>query len=67
MFSIKFSNQVEHDLVKIKRYHRNIIFEVIEKQLTYEPINQTKKRKELSNLIPPFETIPPVWEIRVEE
>ena len=33
-------------------------------QLTYAPTVATKQRKLLHNLAPPFEAIPPIWQLR---
>lgn len=35
--------------------------------LTHEPAVETRNRKQLVNLVPPFEAIPPVWELRIRE
>jgi hypothetical protein len=37
----------------------------IEKQLTHEPAGETGKRKMLSGLVPPWEQVRPVWQLRV--
>ena len=37
----------------------------IERQLNYTPDSPTKNRKLLRRLIPPWEAMPPVWELRV--
>ena len=65
MYEIEFSESVEKDLRKIRAYNRKIILDMIERQLTHRPNIETKNRKILINLIPPFESIPPVWELRV--
>jgi mRNA-degrading endonuclease RelE of RelBE toxin-antitoxin system len=56
---------VERDLKRIKSYHRIIILERIQKQLSHQPNIETKNRKILKNLVPPFESAPPVWELRI--
>ncbi len=60
MYDIEYSIDVEKDLKKIKKYHRNLIYKAVNEQLRYEPTKQTKHRKMLFNLIPPWEAIPPV-------
>jgi len=35
--------------------------------LTHEPTVKTRNRKQLVNLIPPFDAIRPVWELRIRE
>ena len=35
--------------------------------LTREPGVETRNRKQLVSLVPPFEAVPPVWELRIRE
>jgi mRNA-degrading endonuclease RelE of RelBE toxin-antitoxin system len=65
MYEIEFSESVEKDLRKIRVYNRKIIMDALEQQLAHRPNLETKNRKILVNLIPPFESIPPVWELRI--
>ena len=67
MYEIEFSEGVEKDLKKIRVYDRNIILGAVEKQLAHTPNVETKKRKMLVCLVPPFESAPPLWELRVGE
>ena len=67
MYSIRFAEGVEEDLGKIRVYYRNQILAAIKKQLTYTPDSPTRNRKLLPNLIPTWEAIPPIWELRIGE
>ncbi|MBI2181152.1 MAG: type II toxin-antitoxin system RelE/ParE family toxin [Deltaproteobacteria bacterium] len=67
MFEIRFAESVEEDLRKIQVYYRNRILDSIEEQLTYEPETATRNRKLLENLSPPWQTVAPIWELRVGE
>jgi mRNA-degrading endonuclease RelE of RelBE toxin-antitoxin system len=67
MFEIRFAEGVEEDLRKIRIYYRNQILDAIEGQLVYEPETKTRNRKLLENLIPPWQTVAPIWELRVGE
>ena len=67
MFEIRFAEGVEEDLRKIRIYYRNQILDAIEEQLTHEPGIRTRKRKLLENLIPPWQAVAPIWELRVGE
>ena len=64
MYEIEFSVDVENELQRIKKFQRNRILEEIEGQLKYEPKASTRNRKILVNFIPPWHTVPPVWELR---
>jgi mRNA-degrading endonuclease RelE of RelBE toxin-antitoxin system len=65
VFAIRFAEGVEEDLRKTRIYYRNGILDGIEEQLAHEPVFRTKNRKLLENLIPPLQTVTPVWELRV--
>jgi mRNA-degrading endonuclease RelE of RelBE toxin-antitoxin system len=67
VFEIRFAESVEDDLRKIKVYHRNRILDSTEEQLNHEPETATRNRKLLENLTPPWQTVAPVWELRVGE
>jgi mRNA-degrading endonuclease RelE of RelBE toxin-antitoxin system len=63
--AIRLSADVEQDLRAIKGQQRGRILDAMEEQLSHQPTVPTKNRKVLVNLVPPFETVPPVWELRV--
>ncbi len=48
-------------------YDHRIVLSAIEEQLSHQPGVRTRRRKELLNLTPSFEHVPPVWELRVGE
>ena len=65
MHEIRFSKDVPEDLAGIRPHDRNPILDVIEEQLAHTPDTETRNRKVLMNFVPPFEAVPPVWELRV--
>jgi mRNA-degrading endonuclease RelE of RelBE toxin-antitoxin system len=65
MFRIQLSEGVEDDLKRISRHHRNRILDAIEEQLAHEPTVSTRNRKLLVNLVPPWEAVSVVWELRI--
>jgi mRNA-degrading endonuclease RelE of RelBE toxin-antitoxin system len=67
VFEIRFAEGVEEDLRNIRIYYRNQILDAIEKQLAHEPGTRTRNRKLLENLIPPWQMVAPIWELRVGE
>lgn len=67
MYRIRFARDVEKDLKKLPAYHRARLLETIETQLLDVPTTPTRNRKFLVNLIPPWTTEPPIWELRVGE
>lgn len=52
---------------RIPIYYRNPIVDSIEEQLVHEPATATRNRKLLENLTPPWQTVEPIWELRVGE
>jgi mRNA-degrading endonuclease RelE of RelBE toxin-antitoxin system len=67
VFEIRFAEGVEDDLKNIRIYYRNRILDAIEEQLAREPETRTRNRKLLENLIPPWQTMAAIWELRVGE
>jgi mRNA-degrading endonuclease RelE of RelBE toxin-antitoxin system len=65
MYELEFSRSVEKDMTGIRAFECKRILEAIEKQLSHEPTAETRNRKMLVNLVPPFEAVPPVWQLRV--
>jgi len=67
MYEIEYAEGVVDDLVDLRVYQRKQILEHIEVQLTHQPTQQTRNKKILVGLIPPWEYVEPVWELRVGE
>ena len=67
LFALEFSESVKEDLEDLRAYDCRIILEAMETQLTHAPHVETKKRKLLHNLVPPFEAVPPIWQLRVAD
>ena len=55
------------DLKKIPVHVQVRVLDEIERQLSFEPAVQTRNRKMLMSLVPPWDAEPPVWELRVGE
>ena len=66
-YTIDYAEGVSEDLANLRAYERKNILDAIDKQLLHEPTRQTKNRKILVGLIPPWEHVPPVWELRIGE
>lgn len=67
MYTIRFALDVIRDLRGLSAYRRNILLEAIESQLAHAPTVPTRHRKMLVNLVPPWDAVPPIWELRVGE
>lgn len=67
MFEIRASTDVERDLRAIKAHDRMRILDTLVEQLSHEPNVETKNRKILVYLTPPFDAVPPIWELRIDD
>lgn len=67
MYTIEYAEGVIDDLAAIRLHVRNQVLDKIEEQLKHEPERQTRNRKVLVGLIPPWEHVQPVWELRIGE
>jgi mRNA-degrading endonuclease RelE of RelBE toxin-antitoxin system len=65
VYRLRFAKSLVGDLKRLRAYDRKGIVEAIEKQLLEEPTRPTRNCKLLVNLIPPWTTELPVWELRV--
>jgi mRNA-degrading endonuclease RelE of RelBE toxin-antitoxin system len=65
MYTIEYTESVVDDLEDVRVYERTHILDSIEAQLTHHPTQQTRNRKILVGLTPPWEYVEPVWELRV--
>jgi mRNA-degrading endonuclease RelE of RelBE toxin-antitoxin system len=65
MYSIEYAEGVVDDLAILRARDRKQVLDQLEKQLKYEPTKKTKNRKPLPGLVPPWEHVVPVWELRV--
>ncbi|MFM7571796.1 MAG: type II toxin-antitoxin system RelE family toxin [Snowella sp.] len=67
IYAIEVTDLAIEELSNIRAFERRPILEAIRQQLTYEPTVITRNRKLLESLIPNFESVPPIWELRVGE
>lgn len=65
MYRIEYAEGVTDDLANLRAYDRKHILDRLEKQLKDEPTKKTRNRKPLPGLIPPWEYLEPVWELRI--
>ena len=67
MFTIRYAESVADDMTAIRAFERRQLLDQIERQLSHEPTRETRNRKVLRGLMPPWEHVTPVWELRVKE
>ena len=64
-FTVVFAESVKEDWKGLRAYDRRLLLDMIERQLPLTPNVATAQRKLLHNLVPPFEAVPPIWQLRV--
>ena len=67
MYEIRYSPSVAADLADLKVFFRQQVLDAVDKQLAHVPTRETRRRKILHGLVPPFEADPPVWPLRLGE
>jgi mRNA-degrading endonuclease RelE of RelBE toxin-antitoxin system len=67
MFELRFAQGALDDLEAVPRFQRGTLLDMIERQLSTTPMSPSRNRKKLSGLIPPWDQVRPVWELRVGE
>ena len=65
MYEIRFAAGVVEDLKKLRAGERRRILGEVQRKLSHEPGRPTKHIKQLRNLVPAFETVPPIWQLRI--
>jgi mRNA-degrading endonuclease RelE of RelBE toxin-antitoxin system len=67
MFTIEYAEGVADDLAAMRPFDRSRLLDRVEEELTYQPTTETRNKKMLVGLVPPWDHEPPVWELRVGE
>ena len=65
MFTIEYVPSVADDLLRLTSADQRRVLNKIDEQLAFQPIVETRNRKPLVGLVPPWDHEPPVWELRV--
>lgn len=65
MFELRLAGGALQDLRRLRAHDRARVVDEIERRLAEHPREPSRNRKELTALVPPWEHVPPVWELRV--
>jgi mRNA-degrading endonuclease RelE of RelBE toxin-antitoxin system len=65
VYEIEFAEGVADDLAALRAYDRVHILDSIETQLRYQPTQETRHRKILVGLVPPWDYVEPVWQLSI--
>ena len=64
MFAIRFGKDAVTEIAGLRAAERGRVLDTIERQLTHEPAKSSRRKKMLSGLVPPWEQVQPVWQLR---
>lgn len=67
MFRIRFARGALDDMKRLRARDRVRVVEEIQRRLTDRPQEPDRNRKELAGLVPPWEHVKSVWEVRIGE
>ena len=65
MFEIRFAEGAIDDLKHLPTNRRTTILDAIERNLSAAPLVPSRNRKKLTGLVPPWDQVRPVWQLRV--
>lgn len=65
MYAIEYASGVTDDVARIRSYDRRRILDRIDSELAGSPAVETRNRKLLPGLRPPWDQELPIWELRV--
>jgi mRNA-degrading endonuclease RelE of RelBE toxin-antitoxin system len=64
-FAIRLGEDAVAEIAGLRAAERKRLLDAIERQLAHEPAEESKRKKMLSGLVPPWEQVRPVWQLRV--
>ncbi|MFM9961716.1 MAG: type II toxin-antitoxin system RelE family toxin [Planctomycetaceae bacterium] len=67
MFELRYAEDSEVELKALRKFDRQTVIERIEEQLPREPDKETRNRKRLIGLKPPWSAVGETWELRIGE
>jgi mRNA-degrading endonuclease RelE of RelBE toxin-antitoxin system len=65
MYEVEYAEGVADDLRSLRAHERRHILDTMEEQLKHEPARETRNKKPLVGLEPPWDQDEPVWELRI--
>ena len=67
MFAILYDEAAEDDLRALRAFEARRILDDVDEQLTKAPATPSRRKKLLEGLVQPWESVRPVWQLRVGE
>lgn len=66
-YAIEIAEGAAEDLAALRPFYRRPILKSIDEQLPHRPLEETRNKKVLVGLVPPWDHVPPLRELRVGE
>lgn len=67
VYEVAFEENVEKELAAIRPFEGRRILQEIREHMEHGPSVESRHRKILRGMKPPFKTVPPLWELRAGE
>ncbi len=67
MFAILYDEAAEGELRALRAFEARRILDEVEVRLVAEPTTRSRRKKLLEGLAPPWDSVRPVWQLRVGE
>jgi mRNA-degrading endonuclease RelE of RelBE toxin-antitoxin system len=65
MFRIELTERALEQLIDLRAHDRSRVLDEIEEQLTMEPTRKTRRRKMIRGIVPPWDQMGPLWQLRI--
>ena len=65
MCAIEIAESALRELDRLRAAGKKRVVDALETQLSHQPESETRRRKVLVGLDPPFDTVPPLWQLSV--
>jgi mRNA-degrading endonuclease RelE of RelBE toxin-antitoxin system len=66
-YQIVVHEPAAEEIAALRTFDQRHVVRAIEEQLSHQPTTPTRRRKLLTSVVPAFEHVLPVWELRVDE
>ena len=66
-YQIVVHEPAAQEIADLRMFDQRRVVSEIEGQLSHEPTTPTRRRKLLTSVVPAFEHMLPIWELRVDE
>ena len=65
MFAILYEEAAQQDLADLRPFEQRRVLDEVDTQLRAKPMTPTRRKKILVGILPPWNAVRPVWQLRV--